>query len=233
VFNSDTRTLNIYTGTSWVPMIPANLNWSCGMPYTDIRDNRIYNTVLIGTQCWFRQSLNFGTRIDGASNQTNNGIIEKYCYNDDESYCDQYGGLYQWDELMNYTSSSNTNPSGRQGICPAGWHLPSDSEWGFLASYLGGAAVAGGLMKEGGLVHWQSPNTGATNYSGFTGLPAGIMAGGGVFTSIQTHASFWSTYESGAVPANSYVRLLIYNSTVATSGTITKTTGRSGRCLKD
>jgi hypothetical protein len=65
---------------------------------------QIYNTVAIGYQCWLKENLNIGTRINGSQNQTDNGIIEKYCYDDNESNCDEYGGLYQWDEMMQYTT---------------------------------------------------------------------------------------------------------------------------------
>jgi uncharacterized protein (TIGR02145 family) len=75
------------------------------------------------------QNLNIGTMINNAVNQTNNSIIEKYCYGYNAANCAIYGGLYQWDEIMIYTASSNANPSGRQGICPTGWHIPSDAEW--------------------------------------------------------------------------------------------------------
>jgi hypothetical protein len=98
--------------------------WNCGDTIVDGRDSKIYNTVLIGTQCWFAQNLNIGIQVNGAVNQTNNATIEKYCYSDNDANCLVYGGLYQWDEYMNYTSSSNSNSSGRQGICPIGWHVP-------------------------------------------------------------------------------------------------------------
>jgi hypothetical protein len=125
--NSTPLTLN--QGTLACPFV-------CGQPITDSRDAQIYNTVMIGAQCWFAQNLNIGTMLNSTSTQTNNSIIEKYCYNDDAVNRAVYGGLYQWDELMNYTSSSITVPSGRQGICPLGWHLPSDAEWCQLETYL-------------------------------------------------------------------------------------------------
>ena len=79
--------------------------FTCGTPLTDTRDGKIYNTVLIGTQCWFVQNLNIGTKFIGSANQTNNGIIEKYCYNNDDANCAIYGGLYQWDEAMQYVTT--------------------------------------------------------------------------------------------------------------------------------
>jgi len=108
--------------------------WVCGDTITDIRDGRVYATVLIGTQCWFKQGLNVGTRIDGGSNQgtdcSSASAIQKYCYNDDEANCNSNnnpnypdGGLYQWNQAM----CGSTSP-GAQGICPPGWHFPTDEE---------------------------------------------------------------------------------------------------------
>jgi len=136
---------------------------------------------LIGTQCWFKENLNVGTMINGTHNQTNNSVIEKYCYNNLTSNCDIYGGLYQWGEMVQYlngtsnTTTWNPPPTGNvQGICPTGWHIPKDAEWTVLTTYLGGVSVAGGAMKETGNAHWSSPNTGATNSSGFTALGSGL-----------------------------------------------------------
>lgn len=119
-----------------------------------------YHTVQIGTQCWMKESLNNGTRIDGYQDQTDNSAIEKYCYNDYEPNCDVYGGMYQWAEAVQYrngatnTTSWSPVPTGNvQGICPAGWHLPADAEWTTLSNSIGGQAYAGGNMKETGLSH--------------------------------------------------------------------------------
>ncbi len=94
---------------------------------------QIYHTIQIGTQCLMRENLNIGTMVAGISEQTNDSILEKYCYNDDTANCAIYGGLYQWAEMMQYT----TTP-GAQGICPAGWHIPISAEWDTLVSFLGG-----------------------------------------------------------------------------------------------
>jgi uncharacterized protein (TIGR02145 family) len=99
---------------------------------TDTRDNRVYNTVLIGSQWWMAENLNYGTQITSPTAQTNNSITEKYCYNNNASNCANYGALYQWNELMNYSMVEST-----QGICPLGWHIPSDSEWKTLEMSLG------------------------------------------------------------------------------------------------
>ena len=101
----------------------------------DARDGRVYRTVRIGTQWWMSENLNYGTRINGSLNQTNNSIAEKYCFNNLESSCDTLGALYQWDEMMNYTAVRLN-----RGICPAGWHVPSDDEWKKLEIFLGMSA---------------------------------------------------------------------------------------------
>jgi uncharacterized protein (TIGR02145 family) len=214
----------------------------CGIPITDSRDGKSYNTVVIGTQCWLAQNLNVGTRIVSNLNQANNSTIEKYCYNNIEDSCSIYGGLYQWDEMMNYTASSNSNPSGRQGICPGGWHLPSDAEWCQMETFLDATVNCagtgwlgtdvGGKMKETGTSHWLTPNTGATNSSGFTGLPGGMNQGGS-FTDISTYAHFWTTVACG--PTSAYYRSLNY--TMAKDYRIcisdNKSRGYSARCVKD
>jgi len=97
--------------------------FNCEGYMKDIRDGKQYNITKIGTYCWMAENLNAGTRIDGIIDQQDNGIIEKYCYSDNEANCDQYGGLYIWDELMNWVATS-----GAQGICPESWHVPTDWE---------------------------------------------------------------------------------------------------------
>ena len=152
----------------------------CGQPITDSRDDKVYNTVLIGSQCWMAQNHNIGNRIDGNQEQANNQVIEKYCYDDLESNCDVYGGLYQWNEMMQYVTTEGT-----QEICPAGWHMPTDGEWTELTNYLGGETVAGGKMKS--TSEWNG-----TNSSGFTALPGGEWHEDGFFEHWHD-ANFWST----------------------------------------
>jgi uncharacterized protein (TIGR02145 family) len=199
---------------------------SCpGMPAVTYM-GQTYNTVQIGSQCWFRENLNVGTRIDGIQEQTDNGIIEKYCYNDSTENCAIYGGLYQWNEMMQYS----TTP-GVQGICPTGWHLPTDAEWTTLTNYLGGESVAGGKMKETGTAHWLSPNTGATNSSGFTALPGGYRLYDGNFYGLTTGAYFWSSTEYSSTDA--WDRNLYCNYENVNRGSYGKTIGFSARCVHD
>jgi len=187
-------------------------------------DNHIYPVVQEGTQTWMAANLNVGTKIVDTINQGAGGI-EKYCYENKESNCTIYGGLYQWGEMMNY----DTVP-GSQGICPSGWHIPTDAEWTTLMTYLGGDSIASGKMKETGTSHWAAPNTGATNSSGFTALPGGYRYYSGTLF-ITDYATFWSSNESGT--SNAWYRLLQFDYTYVTRRAFTKENGYSVRCLKN
>jgi len=187
---------------------------------------QVYHTVKIGNQCWFRENLNIGTRINGIAEQTDNGIMEKYCYDDLESNCETYGGLYQWNELMQYVTTE-----GAKGLCPDGWHIPTETEWAILTDYLGGSSIAGGKMKEAGISHWVSPNTGATNSSGFTALPGGFWGYNGEFNDLTGNATFWSSSQHDA-PLAWYRRLSVSYESVSRDDYV-KAGGFSGRCLQD
>jgi uncharacterized protein (TIGR02145 family) len=187
---------------------------------------QLYHTVLIGEQCWMKENLNIGTRIDGSQEQTDEGSIEKYCYGDNEANCNEYGGLYQWDEMMQYVTQE-----GVQGICPDGWHIPTDAEWTALTDFLGGSSVAGGKMKEAGTAHWNSPNTGASNSSGFMALPGGLRVINGSFNSLGDYGYFWSSSENSATYA--WLRLLSYGNEDVSRYNGSKEYGFSVRCLKD
>ena len=176
------------------------------------------------------QNLNYGTRINGIANQTNNNIPEKYCYNDLESNCDVYGGLYQWAEAMQYSATE-----GVQGICPIGWHLPTDAEWTTLTTYLGGESVAGGKMKSTGTIQlfngvWLSPNTGATNSSGFNAHPGGQRSLDGSFVVLSINGTIWSS--SGDINGAWYRNLYSYSERVG-RGYEAKANGFAVRCVQD
>jgi uncharacterized protein (TIGR02145 family) len=193
---------------------------------------KTYNTVLIGTQCWLRENLNVGTRINGSSDQTNNNIIEKYCYNDDENNCTTYGGLYQWAEAVQYQNGANntssTNPAftgNVQGICPSGWHIPTQAEFQTLETAVNND---GNSLKAVG----QGTGPGAgTNTNGFSALFAGTRGGGSGFYGLGDGTYFWSstecyinfTYFMGLAYGPSDVNLYYY----------TKQGGFSVRCCKD
>ena len=177
-FGSSTGFISVYAINDCGESLTQELQiWFAGTVLIDPRDGQIYSTVMIGDQIWMAENLNIGTRIDGVQDASDNGIIEKYCYENNESNCDVNGGLYTWYEMMEYTPIE-----GSQGICPDGWHIPADSEWTILTDYLGSESIAGGKMKEVGTEHWDLPNTGATNSSGFTALPAGNRGWDGSFS---------------------------------------------------
>lgn len=190
VFNTDSLNFWYYNGTSWVGLIERNTGvlepWSCGGPF--VYEGQQYNSVLIGEQCWMAENLNVGLMVSGADNQMDNGLIEKYCYGNTPTNCLEYGGLYQWDEMMQYSEEE-----GAQGICPDGWYIPTDTDWGNLVDYLGGAELAGGKLKEAGTAHWETPNTGGDNESGFTALPAGYKFNPNEFIDLQTKTYFRSS----------------------------------------
>jgi uncharacterized protein (TIGR02145 family) len=137
---------------------------------------QVYKTIKIGTQTWMAENLNAGEYF-GCDHwpPNNDGIIEKMCYNDATINCDIFGGLYEWIEAMGWHRSDTGTIGTVQGICPVGWHIPTEKEYLVLVDYLGGSLIAGGKLKEAGTDNWTSPNTGATNESGFSALPAGYQ----------------------------------------------------------
>lgn len=231
--------LQVFNGTIWTNIMggtPA-IPFVCGTQLVDTRDGKSYSTTLIGTQCWFTQNLNVGARINGTVDQSNNSIIEKYCYLDLESNCNNYGGLYQWAETVQYlngtsnTTSWNPVPSGNvTGLCPPGWHVPSDAEVTTLTTLLGGETVAGGKMKEVGTSHWASPNTGASNSSGFTALGSGYRFSDGTYINLTYGGPFW-TASSEFPTTNAWYRYLFFASASLSITNGPKVAGYSVRCL--
>lgn len=159
-------------------------------------------TIQIGNQEWTAENLNIGTMIPITQVATDNNQIEKYCYNNLESNCDKWGGLYKWEELMQYQTSG-------QGLCPDGFRVPSREDWQVLIDYLGGNATAGIAVKEPGYSNWYTPYPvdsyytaawvtplSGSNSSGFTALPGGRGVSTGRFESAKKYANFWtsSTY---------------------------------------
>ncbi len=187
---------------------------------------RLYTTRQIGGQCWIRENVDAGTQINVDTNQTDNGILEKYCYNNLSYHCTVYGGLYQWYEAMQYS-----NQEGAQGICPPGWHLPTDNEWSVLSDLLGGENFAGGHLKEAGYQHWYQPNTMADDSVGFNALPAGMYFDG-TFRHIRTNVEYWSSTDSYG-PYAWYRILYNDNAHFTRTNYFEKTTARSVRCIRD
>ena len=232
VFNTTVNSVFCYNGSSW-KMLFSNDGESCG---TINYGSQTYQTVIIGTQCWMKENLNIGLAIIGSSNQTDNSIIEKYCYDNNTANCDTYGGLYQWDEMMQYVATEGT-----QGICPAGWHLPTDTEWKTMEMYLGMSQAQadatgwrgtdeGGKLKETGTTHWLSPNEGATNTSGFTGLPGGLRNLAGTFVDLTYSGYFRST---SGIGSHAWYRYLKYSNAQVYRDDVIHGYGLSVRCVQD
>jgi uncharacterized protein (TIGR02145 family) len=136
-------------------IVQAAPAFTCGNNLTDIRDNKVYPTVQIGSQCWLASNLNYGTVLASTQDQRDNCISEKYCYNDNPVNCTNQGGLYQWDELMQYDETPAD-----QGFCPPTWHIPTENDWNTLfATYINNG-FAGSPLKYSG-------------YSGFNALLSG------------------------------------------------------------
>ncbi len=197
-----------------------------GVPCTGIEAvkymGHLYPTVQIKNQCWLKENLNVGTMISGDTNMTDNGILEKYCYDNDPANCEVYGGLYQWNEMMQYT-----NTEGGQGICPQGWHVATKSEWDIL-SYQQGSIV----FKETGTYHWLPGNLG-TNSSGFTALPGGTKHYySGEFWLLHANAVFYTSSELAPPSWGVWFKEFLY-SNASDSGNIYKNEGLSVRCIKD
>ena len=190
-----------------------------------MHDGYDYSTVQIGEQCWFSENCRYLPVVSPSSE--GNDTDPYYYVNGYEGstvaeakateYYQTYGVLYNWPAVMT------------EGICPSGWHVPTDGEFTELTDFLGGLSVAGGKMKEAGYDHWLSPNTGATNSSGWTGLPGGYRYLGG-FGSDGDDGLWWSASESGS---NAWRRELNYNFDDVDRGIFGQTLGFSARCVRD
>jgi len=176
-------------------------------------DGNVYKTAKICNQVWMAENLATTHYADGTPlvDGTGAGSIAgdyttKYwfVYDDDPANKATYGLLYTWAAAMNGSASSSANPSGVQGVCPSGWHIPSEAEWIQLEICLGmpdeqldlvdwRGTNEGGKLKEKGTNHWNNPNAGATNESGFTALPGGHSSD--AFNSMGEYADFWSSTE--------------------------------------
>jgi uncharacterized protein (TIGR02145 family) len=206
---------------------------------TDI-DGNMYKTVKIGTQEWLAENLrttkyNDGTVIPNVKDNTlwTGNSTGAYCdYNNIPSNSDIYGRLYNWYVVV------TTNP---KNVCPTDWHVPLDTEWTTLETYLGGKRAIespncfiGGKLKETGTLHWQSPNEGATNEIGFTALPGGVRELNGLFLSIGLQGVFWTATESNNY-GNEWAwdrNMLNYNNWCFRTD-LSKNYGLSVRCIKD
>ena len=193
-------------------------------PCTDY-DNNNYTIVQTGNQIWMEENLKSTHYPDGTA-------VVYYDYDHDPNNSLIYGRLYAWSPAMNGASSSNTNPSNVQGVCPNGWHLPSKAEWQQLAGFLGGLNIAGGKLKETGIAHWISPNTGATDEVGFTALPAGVWAFWDEFQWKGDHCAFSTTTGNLAQVEVTAIMLQTADG-IMTVGTFHPDDAISVRCVKN
>lgn len=205
-------------------------DFECGDTLIDYRDFKNYGTIQIGDQCWMSQNLNVGIMTDISNLQQNTGTIEKYCYDNNEDNCDTLGGLYQWDEAMQYETTT-----GIQGVCPEGWHIPAEPEFQHLGNYLGGLSVAGGKLKATGTIEtgtgqWHSPNSEATNETGFSALPGGYAHAEDTFYDRGYHGFFWSSTSLGP---DIFYGAMYYDLPDFFTAPDVGIHGRSIRCLKN
>jgi uncharacterized protein (TIGR02145 family) len=203
------------------------LQLQTGIKIMDI-DGNIYNTVTIGSQVWMAENLeatryNDGTDIPLVTDNTewSNLTSAGYCWydNDKATYGSTYGALYNWYTLEN------------PDLCPAGWHVPTDQEWMKMTTYLGGEKISGGKLKETGTTHWSSPNTGATNETGFTALPGGNRDNLGDFSYVGFSGYWWTASQVGGTFA--WPRFMNYDNGSVDKFPNNKKKGFSVRCVKD
>ncbi len=224
-----------------------NMTYTTPAAVTDINGNT-YDVVIIGNQVWMKENLKVSKYPNGDAIPfiDNNAIwgdlldgntSDAYCvYGDSNNdgtvnvtYPD-YGYLYTYSAAIgdNWSRDFTAN----QGVCPDDWHIPTDAEWRKLIDYLGGTSVAGAKLKENGFSHWQYPNTGASNESGFSALPGGRRVGtNGAFGSSVYQSYLWSATE--ATGTASWLHILNYNNAEANRGGSSKSSGFSVRCVKD
>lgn len=194
-------------------------------------DGNSYPTVQIGNQTWMASNLKSTHYQNGDPIPlvTDNmewdtlmlSSIGAYCEYDNTSwYTLAYGNLYNYYAVVD----------GRN-LCPLGTHVPSDAEWSTLGTYLGGDNIAGGALKDTGTVYWTSPNIGATNSSGFTGLPGGYRLYDGSYSSMHTYGYWWTStsYDS----SYAWFRSLINTYESLNPSNLSKISGMSVRCVKD
>jgi uncharacterized protein (TIGR02145 family) len=163
-----------------------------------------------------------GDPAGNASGQTWSGLSTgaRTVYAHDNANLTTYGYLYNWFAVND-----------AKGLCPLGWHVPTDAEWTTLTDFLGGLSVAGGKMKSTGTTLWNAPNTGADNSSGFSALPGGFRRQTGAFEGVGSYAFIWSATEGGSSIA--WYRYLDSSNSNAFRNSFFKKLGASVRCLRD
>ena len=162
------------------------LPFLCNNAMTDLRDNQQYQTVKLGTQCWMAANLNYGNQIPSTSMQRDNCAFEKYCFDDNSDNCSSSGGLYQWDEMMQFQAVESS-----QGFCPPAWHIPSEDEWNTLFTLYISNGFAGNPLKY-------------TGYSGFNAFLSGIRFDNTNWNFDTFATFFWSSTAEGPYKARAH-----------------------------
>ena len=246
VYATVSDVLLVFDGVKWKRVDGQNDSYlfgNCcpGMPtITDI-DGNTYNTVLIDTQCWMRENLKVtqypnGDAIPYITDNTawsilvSNNFDDAYCYYDNNT-SSEYGALYTYAAAI--ADNWARDIADDQGICPDGWHLPTDGEWTVLTDFLGGEDIAGGKMKEKGTSHWTSPNIGATNESNFTALPGGHRyLDEGLFFAAGDGGYWWSATE-GTTSNIVSIWCMFASHVYVNNSDNHKSIGFSVRCIRD
>lgn len=191
-------------------------------------DGNEYRTITIGAQVWMAENLRTtryrnGDSIPNVTDHNAWDILSSGAYCDYGNYplmAEIFGKLYNWYAVKD-----------QRGLAPAGWHIPTRTEWEILVNYLGGESVAGGKIKETGYIHWGTQNLEATNESGFTGLPGGMRYDQGGFTLRDMRGSWWSANEYNLTKANN--KIANYENGHFYTYQYPKQSGMSIRCVKD
>ena len=228
-----------YTGTAYgnqVAFTTSTIVINC--PESIEYSGQAYQTVQIGYQCWMAENLNIGTLIQGENVMQDNGAIEKYCYDDNPVNCDNYGGLYQMDEMMQYTTQEGT-----QGICPNGWHIPTDEEWKILEGLVDSQYPVGdpewdsidcrgfdtgkNLKSTSG---WNNNGNGS-DLNGFMALPGGLRKTDGLLINLGYIGAWWSS--SAYSDTDNWGYVMRYDNDGSCRNNYNKAYGFSVRCLMD
>lgn len=212
--------LLVWNGSKWISLTK-------GQALIDI-DGNVYQTVKIGGKEWMAENLRTSKFRDGTSipQITDNTLwanttSSAWCwYNNDNPFEKPYGKLY---------NGYAVNDS--RGLCPVGWDVPTNAEWTIMTDLFGGLNFAGGPLKKEGTIHWESPNTGATNESGFYGLPGGSRFSNGSFFLIRQFGFWWSGTEVDSEVA--WFHGLLYNDVIVNRNSFNKKYGLSVRCVKN
>jgi len=196
---------------------------------TDI-DGNVYQTVTIGSQRWMAENLKTthfsnGVAIATTTTAVNNdyNAVYQWAYNDDANLVPVYGRLYTWPVAID-----------NRNVCPAGWRVPTDTDWVVLGNFLGGTTVAGAKMKETGTTHWLATDNSVDNSSSFTGLPGGLRGNPMGYSNKGNTGTFWTStaLDGGSFPRGICFRLTAANSEL-TQGLAVGNCGQSIRCIQN